>query len=363
MKRTPLLLASLLLIVFAAGCTGSQFVASSGWSGVAIGSDLVYAGARSGRMLALDVRNGEQRAAFPPEGQDPLLGLYGTPALANGVLYVTGYDGRVYALAPSDLSLKWRYPSDESKTQKSVGGVAVAKGLVVYGSDDGNVRALDASTGQKAWEFKTGKAVWSTPVVDGDTVYVGSLDHKLYALSLQDGKPRWAAPFQADGAIVSPALVTKGMVIFGSFDRRLYAVDAGTGRERWHFQGDSWIWGSPVTNGLRVFAVSTKGAVHAIDINTGSGLWKFDLGSTAISSPALVGSNLVVASDGGIIYVLAPDTGAQVSNYNVGAEVQAPLTTDGQVVYVNAMDKRVWAIRMAPRQEKVWETNTEPKKK
>lgn len=338
-----------------AGCTGRQFVAASGWSGIAVGGDMVYVGARSGRMLALDIRNGDQRFAFPPEGQNPLEGLYGTPALIDGVLYVPGYDGKIYALNPSDLSLNWQYPSDVSRLGRIVGGVTVAQGgLVLFGSSDGFVRALRASSGLKEWEFKTDKMVWSTPTVAGDTVYVGSLDHKLYALSLQDGVPRWSAPFQAEGAIVSSPLVAGGKVFFGSFDRQLYAVDAATGREAWRFEGDGWFWSSPVGQGQRVYAADTRGVVYALDMSTGRAAWRSNLEKPVLSSPVIVENNLVVATDGGIVHVLSPATGALVSSYNVGAQVQAPLKSNGQIVYVNAMDKRVWAIRMAGRQEKVW---------
>ncbi len=362
MKRITLPVVTLLFLILFTGCTGGQFVASSGWSGIAIGSDLVYAGARSGRMLALDVRNGDQRAAFPPEGQDPLKGLYGTPALADGVLYVPGYDGRVYALSAADLSQRWRYPSDESKVKPIVGGVVVAGGFLVYGSEDGYVRALQASTGAKVWEFETRNKVWSTPTVAAGVVYAGSLDHNLYALSLQDGDLAWAQPFQADGGIVAAPLVYQGRVYVGSFDRRVYALDAASGREIWRFEGKSWFWGSPVTDGRHVFAVDARGIVHALVIGTGKEQWQFDMKKSAISTPVVVGKNLVVASDGGIVYVLALGSGGLVTTYNVGGQVQAPLVTDGQIVYVNAMDKRVWAIRMGDRQEKVWQISTETKK-
>lgn len=363
MKRNTLVLLSLVLLAFFAGCSSRQFVASSGWSGVAIGSDLVYAGARSGRMLALNIGNGDQRASFPPAGQDPLSGLYGTPVFANGVLYVPGYNGRIYALDATSLTQKWRYPSDETKVKPVVGGVVVADGLVVYGSEDGYVHALQASNGARAWEFKTGNKVWSTPTVAGGAVYVGSLDHKLYALDLRRGTTLWTKPFQADGAIVATPLVMNGRVYVGSFDRRVYAVDAGTGLSVWTFEGNAWFWGGLVADGDRLYAVDTRGVVHALNVANGKQVWQFDMQHQAFSTPVLVGGNLVVASDGGIIYVLTSDTGNQASSYNVGGQVQAPLTTDGQIVYVNGMDKRVWAIRMGSQQEKVWQVSTEPGKK
>ncbi|MBI4202077.1 MAG: PQQ-binding-like beta-propeller repeat protein [Chloroflexi bacterium] len=362
MRPFAFLLVALLVLVTAAGCTSRSFAGSSGWSGIAVGSDVVYVGARTGRVLALDARTGSQRAAFPPEGQDPLKGLYGTPALVDGVLYVPGYDGRVYALNAADLSLRWQYPIDISTVKSIVGGVAVADNLVVFGSSDGYVRALNTSSGLREWEFKTDGVVWSTPTISGGVVYVGSLGKKLYALSLANGVPLWAQPFEAGGAIISSPLVAGSRVIFGSFDRQVYALDAGTGRQVWSFRGGSWFWHSPVTDAQRVFVATTKGVLHALTLSSGQEIWQFNLQAPVISSPVLMEDRrLAVTSDGGIVYLISTENGGQVSTYNIGAQVQAPLTTDGQTVYINAMNERAWAIRLVGRQEKLWCINTKDK--
>ena len=52
--------------------------------------------------------------------------------------------------------------------------------------------ALDAASGGKLWEFKTGGPVHSSPAVVGGTVFVGSND-KVFVKS-RDGKVRGADP-------------------------------------------------------------------------------------------------------------------------------------------------------------------------
>ena len=51
---------------------------------------------------------------------------------------------------------------------------AVVDGVVYVGSDDGNVYALNASSGAKLWNYTTGGDVYSSPAVVGGVVYVGS---------------------------------------------------------------------------------------------------------------------------------------------------------------------------------------------
>jgi outer membrane protein assembly factor BamB len=63
----------------------------------------------------------------------------------------------------------------------------VANGVVYVGSDNGNVYALNASTGSKLWSYTTGRSPYSTssPAVVNGAVYVGSWDGKVYAFGLK----------------------------------------------------------------------------------------------------------------------------------------------------------------------------------
>ncbi len=307
-------------------------------------------------MLALDISSGTQRLSFPAQGEKPLEGIYGTPAVDNGMVFFGGYDGRFYALDASTLNKKWQYPADESQVGGIVGGSVVAGDLVLFGSSDGYITALQKSNGLLVWRYKTKGMVWSTPTVVDQTVYVGSLDHNVYALSLADGTPRWAAPFRADGAVVTSPLVADGKVFFGSFDRSFYAVDASTGTQVWRFQGTAWFWSTPVTDGKRVYAADMTGKLYALDMASGAQKWGFNLEHPVLSTPALVGNNLVVTSDGGLVQVISTETGQQVSpSFNVGAQVRAPLGVRDGVVYINTMDRRVWALKVVGGQEKLWE--------
>jgi outer membrane protein assembly factor BamB len=64
----------------------------------------------------------------------------------------------------------------------------------------------------------------SSPAVAGNTVYVGSNDRNLYALSTTNGHRRWS--FGTSGHVFSSPTVADGVVYFGSDDHSLYAVQA-----------------------------------------------------------------------------------------------------------------------------------------
>jgi outer membrane protein assembly factor BamB len=96
------------------------------------------------------------------------------------------------------LNLKWSYT-----TGGAVSSSAVAHGVVYIGSGDGNVYALNASTGAKLWSYTTGNIVSSSPAVAHGVVYVGSHDGHVYALNASTGA-RLCAPASAARSIPRP---------------------------------------------------------------------------------------------------------------------------------------------------------------
>ncbi len=116
---------------------------------------------------------------------------YSSPAIVNGVMYFGSDGGNVYALNTSTGALLWSY-ANSGAVQSSP---AVANGVVYIGSDDNNVYALNASTGAQLWSYTTGGSVESSPAIANGVVYIGSNDNNVYAFGLTDGARRkgvWA---------------------------------------------------------------------------------------------------------------------------------------------------------------------------
>ena len=79
--------------------------------------------------------------------------------------------------------------------------------IVYVGSDDNNLYAFNAETGEEFWSFPTGVGVTSSPAVssEGKVVYVGSGDTHLYAFNAVTGEEIWSFPTGA-GVTSSPAV-------------------------------------------------------------------------------------------------------------------------------------------------------------
>jgi predicted MPP superfamily phosphohydrolase len=86
----------------------------------------------------------------------------------------------------------WEQPY---KTGDTIQSSPVLVGDTLYVSSfDGKLYALDAASGKRRWAASTGGPLFATPYVSDETVYVGSMDHFLYAFDARTGRRLFPVP-------------------------------------------------------------------------------------------------------------------------------------------------------------------------
>ena len=141
------------------------------------------------------------------------------PGIVNDVIFVGALDGMMHAYSVNGGQI-W-----QARTRNWVMGTPLVSGGVVYfGSNDGGVYAVDATTGTVLWDAQTQLAVQSQPeagTMGGRSViFAGSSDKSIYAIDASNGEIVWKG--SANGGVGSP-LFYQDTVIFGSDDWKVYA--------------------------------------------------------------------------------------------------------------------------------------------
>ena len=181
-----------------------------------------------------------------------------------------------------DGAVRWRVQTDGAVRSSPV----LAGGLVYFGSNDGNLYAVEAENGEPRWEFATGGAVRSTPAVADGLVVFGSDDGYVYCLAADTGELQWrfllgfeeltaATTAEVDlprRTVTSSPLIVEGVAYVGSNDFSLHALDLATGIERWHTTFRSPTVSAPAFRDNRLF-VGTEDGVWAVDAATGHTVW------------------------------------------------------------------------------------------
>ncbi len=178
-------------------------------------------GLRRSALFAIDAASGQVKWRKDLSRQ-----LYATPAVAGSVVYAHVRDDHVYALNVEDGSVRWKTPAPAPQHGSSVftdltkSSPALTPDHLLVGIGRALV-AMERKTGTILWRSETGGKVDSSPLVVGDTVYVGSDDGVFYAFALNNGRPLWQ--FATGGKIsISPAAGGR-LIIIGSNDGKLYA--------------------------------------------------------------------------------------------------------------------------------------------
>jgi outer membrane protein assembly factor BamB len=285
-----------------AGCVASS---------PAIGNGVVYIGfmdpppcrgSAPSFLAALDARNGGTLWRFRAGV------IEASPLLAGGRLYFGSWDHRVYALDRTGR-LVWSFSTGD----RVKGGVALAGGTVYVGSYDGYLYALDARGGLLRWKAGGGRlgGLYATPSVAHGRVFVSSTNGRVYAFSLS-GNELWSV--QTGSYVYSPAALAGATAYVGSYDHRLYALSQATGRTRWTFDAGAPISGAPtVIDGLVYFSTcgscssdeSNPRARRTFALDTASGrlVWRFPDGEY---SPVIADQERLYLTGFTSLYGLAP---------------------------------------------------------
>jgi outer membrane protein assembly factor BamB len=221
-------------------------------------------------------------------------GSAGTPALADGIIYLGSADGHLYAFDAESGKELWAFQgAGPMRTSALIAGDIVVT-TAGFAGMDGAVHGVDRVTGEERWSFAVDNQVQSDPLFYDGLVIFGCDDGVVYALNPESGELAWS--YQAGGPVSAAAAAGGGQVVFGSGEGVLTAIDAATGTEQWTSSPPSELTGDPgdpnpghswstplildrtvfVTYSIATQMAVTPQLVLAVDLETGALQWARD---------------------------------------------------------------------------------------
>ena len=172
------------------------------------------------------------------------------------------------------------------------GGVGSGGGLVLIGSDKGDVLAYDEN-GKLRWKSKVPSEVLSVPQVADGVVMVRSGDGRIAGLSAADDKRLWLYERSTPALVVrshAGVTVQRGGAYAGCAGGKLAALKIADGSVLWEvsvsqprgsteLERISDITSNPVADDEQVCAIAFQGRVACFDAAQGSPLWNRDISS------------------------------------------------------------------------------------
>jgi outer membrane protein assembly factor BamB len=304
-----------------------------------------------GVTLALNAQTGALRWKSDTGGTG------GTPAVAGGAVYLASEDGTIRALDATTGATRWSYMRTAGvSSQDGYDGYATVSGDVVYvGSDSGALFALDSATGKLRWRMvwpMPSDTIYAAPAVDAGMVFVsvGGPDGGAYAFDAKTGKQVWYVSHIL--GCDSVPLVANGVIYFGSQTTyTLTALDEKTGALRWQV-GSSGVNAPPVIAGGLIYIAGADQIIRAYHVSDGTPAWTFQTGGFAGNpliptgaAMAISDGTLYAGSQGGTLYALNATTGKQLWSVTVRSPIDQPPAFANGAVYINTESGKVLAYR------------------
>ncbi|MDQ0775348.1 outer membrane protein assembly factor BamB/serine/threonine protein kinase [Streptomyces aurantiacus] len=298
------------------------------WGTPAVAGDLVYV--TSFEVHALDVATGRRRF----KTRDVAWSM----AVADGRVHAS--DGpTLFALDAREGTDLWRLPADAW-----VYSLQADRGTVVTGTRGGGVQAWEAANGQKLWEITGAQTDFESPeagpAVHNGTVYVWK-DARLRALEARTGEERWSYPI-GDAASCGgvPVRITQADdgYVYVSAGTRVLAIDVAGGHVRWHFEAPAVFLSpptfasGPAVTGGGLYLADYLGTVYALDATDGRDRWRIATEARSSVDPVLVSAGHVHVGSGKGLYTLDAVTGTPKWRFQAGGDlVGTPVVADGRI--------------------------------
>jgi outer membrane protein assembly factor BamB len=226
---------------------------------------------------------------------------------------------------PKELKPVWKLP-----VGPGFSAPVVANGKLVYLDEQNGkevAHCLEAATGKPLWNTpfaasagdEWGSGPRCTPFIDGDRVYVQSMNGEFHCLSLADGKSQWNLSFEKYGISFSTKSaegtasrrgnngsgVIEGDRVYvpvGARGASIVCLDKRSGREIWKTGDDEAAYSSFVVAtlaGAKQLVAFTADALTGLDLQSGETLWRVPFRTGAkrhAATPVVIGDTVTVNS-------------------------------------------------------------------
>jgi outer membrane protein assembly factor BamB len=335
--------------------------------------DRVYltgADAKQETVLAIDAASGEvvwkkslvvigSRAETEKPMEDT--GYAAPTAATDGRrVYAMFASGRIAAFDPDGTQLWLRSFGPFENTYGHSSSLALFEDLVILQLDQGyadepkaKLLALDGKTGKTVWEqAREVDTSWASPIVwrtSAGPQIVLSATPRVTAHDPKTGEEIWRAEVMY-GEVGPTPIGRDDTVYVMQEDVGIYAIHA-TGRGDvsethvlWNVPGGAADVTSPVTDGKRVWMVTTSGTLTCMKAETGEVLYEQDLEAEYYSSPSISGETLYLTSRKGVTTtVRIGDAFEKTGTCPLGETVVASFAFAPGRIYVRG-EKHLYAI-------------------
>ena len=262
-----------------------------------VGGHLVFVGTTASELEAFETQYGKKKWSV----KIPSITLV-APAYSQGKVLVKTLDGQVLALDATTGKTLWHHQEGAPNLLlRSSSAIKIVSDRLIVGFHDGRIAMLKLANGDVIWQrqiaMPTGFSelermvdIDVTPGVDHGTVYVADYQGRIVALRFDTGQPLWQHKISSYGGLV----ITAEGVVVGDMDGTLWSFNRNTGEVNWHqnqLKGRTLV--GPVLYKQDLVVADNKGNIYWISQDDGHVLKRTYFDKSGVIAPPVVKDNVV----------------------------------------------------------------------
>lgn len=270
--------------------------------GPSVSGNLLVVGTLDGHVYGMDAATGKQ--LWGAEVDDEVIS---PPAIDAGTVFVRTNSGYVYAFDADTGARKWL--NDQGNVPllslRGNGALLAAHGVVMFGTDDGNVVSLRSDTGAIQWKVPISKGLGRSDIqklndaddtlqLDGSTLYATAYHGELTAIDATQGQPLWTRAFSS---YVGVGMADKELVGV-DHDSIVWAFAKDGGGDLWKQDALQYHWlTAPAIQGQYAVVGGVEGYVHWLDLSDGKLAARVRMSKDPIRARPVVNGDTVYVED------------------------------------------------------------------
>lgn len=262
--------------------------------------------------------------------------VYSSPIVDKDVLYTTSWNGNVSAINIKLNNLLWEKNIGFSSSSSPI----IVGDTIYVGSSDG-LFALNKVTGEILWNNEI-ETVSSKPAFFDGVVYCSSNDGNIYAFNSENGLLKWT--FKTNDEIYSSPVICNNILYIGSNDGYLYAINTKDEGLIWKFKTNGPIVSSSIVVNNVVYFGSWDGNLYSLATKNGRLKWKFTTGWGIDSTPAFYDDIIYVGSEDNNFYAIDANDGKLIWTFTTNGGIQSSSTVYGGYVFFGSSDGKMYAL-------------------
>jgi outer membrane protein assembly factor BamB len=299
----------------------------------------IYIGNNTGSLYAIESNKGKKKWEFKAEGA-----IYSKPCILNDRLYLTSYEGFLYALFAPSSTLNWKVKLGAELNFTPVinkNQVVVCYRKMMYG--------YELETGLDLWKKECITFDYNDYSIFGNQIYFYD-NQKIIALTSAGGGKLWEYKQNAVG--MSEIDVVNGLLYYSNTDG-VTAINVKNGQKKWEYKfeskSQSIIFPKVIVN-EGVAYIYNGNLLFALGAESGTLLWNFK-SKIEIKNFLIVGRKFCYTDDNSNIYLVERTTHKKAEMYNLEGKIFSKLYTDGTNLYFISSDGQFCAFQL-PAEEK-----------